>query len=135
MIRSYSELVKLGTFEERFEYLKLSGSVGIATFGHDRYLNQALYCSEKWKKTRRYVIIRDEGCDLGIDSMEIQGKIIIHHMNPISIRDIESGDSSVFDPEFLICTSFRTHNAIHYSDESLLPKDPIIREPGDTKLW
>lgn len=135
MIRSYSELIKLGTFEERFEYLKLSGSVGFETFGHDRYLNQALYCSEKWKRVRREVIIRDEGCDLGVDYMEIPGKIIIHHMNPITIRDIESGNSSIFDPEFLICTSFRTHNAIHYSDESLLPKDPVIREPGDTKLW
>lgn len=135
MIRSYSELIKLGTFEERFEYLKLSGSVGVETFGHDRYLNQALYTSEKWKRVRREVIIRDNGCDLGIDGMEIRGCIYVHHMIPLTVRDIEENNSIIFMPEFLICASFRTHNAIHFGDADLLPKDPVIRKPGDTKLW
>lgn len=135
MIRSYRELRRLRTFEERYFYLQLKGIVGESTFGFDRYLNQILYASDRWLKTRDGVIIRDNGCDLGIDGYEIQGRILVHHMNPITIEDVEEERDIVFDPEFLICTALRTHNAIHYGDVSLLPKLPIERRRNDTCPW
>ena len=135
MIRNYTELSKLQTFEERFNYLKLDGIVGKETFGYDRYLNQILYQWPEWKSVRNKVIIRDNGCDLGIIGHEIQNRIIIHHMNPITVEDIKSRNSIVFDPEYLISTVHRTHNAIHYSDENLLPKNPVERKPNDTCPW
>lgn len=134
-IRTYSELIKLKTLEERFEYLKLDGQIGIATFGYDRYLNQAFYQSEPWKKIRREVIIRDDACDLGVEGFDINYKLTVHHMNPICSEQIEDRDPSLLDPEFLICTSYLTHKAIHFSDSSLLPGLPIERKPGDTTLW
>lgn len=135
-IRTYSELVKLNTFEERFMYLRLDGVVGIDTFGFDRYLNQHFYKTPEWKRTRDIVIMRDNGCDLGIDEEIIFGKIIIHHINPISIDDIKLSKDYILDPEFLICTSLKTHNAIHYSDDSILyNRQPVIRKPNDTIPW
>jgi hypothetical protein len=134
-IRSYRELRRILTFEERFKYLSLKGNVGESTFGFDRYLNQMLYRSREWKRTRYIVIERDQACDLGITGYEIEFQILIHHMNPISIEDIESGNPDIFDPEFLICTTYNTHRAIHFGDESLLPKPPIVRRPNDTTLW
>jgi hypothetical protein len=128
-------LRRILTFEERFKYLSLKGSVGESTFGFDRYLNQNLYRSREWKNTRYIVIERDQACDLGITGYEIEIQILIHHMNPISIEDIESGNPDIFDPEFLICTTYNTHRAIHFGDESLLPKPPIVRRPNDTTLW
>lgn len=133
--KTYSELMKLDTFEERFEYLKLSGEVGLATFGHNRYLNQALYRSPEWRKFRRDIIVRDNGCDLGVEGYDIFGKIYIHHMNPITAEDIRERRSSLMDPDQVICVSGMTHNAIHYSDSSILSIRPIERKPGDTKLW
>lgn len=135
MIRTYSELRRIRTFEERFEYLKLKGSVGRSTFGFDRYVNQQFYTSRQWRQVRQKVIARDEGMDLGVDGYEIYDKIIIHHMNPMSVENIEHGDSDILDPEFLITTTHRTHNAIHYGDSSLLPKVIVDRRPGDTRLW
>lgn len=134
-IRTYSELITLPTFEERFEYLKLGGTVGIETFGFDRYLNQQFYRSKEWKSVRDKVIIRDNGCDLGIEGREIYSRIIIHHMNPISREDIFNNADFLLNPEFLICTIKNTHDAIHYSDENLLIKDPIIRKQNDTCPW
>lgn len=134
-LRRYSELKKLKTFEERFEYLRLAGVVGESTFGFDRYLNQLLYTSSKWKKTREGIIIRDNGCDLGVPGYDLYSKIIIHHMNPLTVRDVEEVLDDIFDPEYLVCVSPRTHNAIHFGDESLLPKGPIERKPYDTCPW
>lgn len=135
-IRTYSELIELPTYEERFAYLKLSGSVGADTFGFDRYLNQKIYQHDpRWKQARDTVIIRDNGMDLGIDGYEIYGKIIVHHMNPITTDDILHDRDWIFDPEFLICTAHITHNAIHYGDEKLLMKAPIERKPNDTCPW
>lgn len=135
-IRTYSELITLPTFEERFEYLKLSGRVGDETFGRDRYLNQLLYQrSEEWKSIRREVILRDNGCDLGCEGYEIYGQIIVHHMNPITIDDVMNLDPKVFDPEFLISTMHRTHNAIHYGNADLLITAPIERRKNDTCPW
>lgn len=134
--RRYSELKKLKTFEEKFEYLKLSGVVGESTFGFDRYLNQDFYNRDpKWKAARSKVIIRDNGCDLGDPDHELYDKLIVHHMNPITEEDILVGSDKVYNPEFLISVSHRTHQAIHYGDKSLLPKDPVTRKAGDTKLW
>lgn len=135
MIKSYSQLKKLKTFKERYEYLKLAGKVGESTFGYDRYLNQLLYNSPRWKKVRREVIIRDEGCDLGHLDYEIKDMIIVHHINPITIEDIENEDENIYNLENLICTTDRTHKAIHYGDERLLPQLPIERRPGDTCPW
>jgi hypothetical protein len=135
MIRTYRELQRLKTFEERFQYLQLRGIVGESTFGYDRYLNQILYTSRRWRGSRDKVIIRDDGCDLGIEDREIQGRIIIHHMNPITIEDIELERDIIFDPEFLISTADLTHKAIHYGDESLLPQMPIERRRNDTCPW
>ena len=134
-IRTYSELSKLKTFKERFTYLRLNGFVGKETFGFDRYLNQVFYKSAKWKSIRDFVIVRDNGCDLGIEGREIYGKIIIHHMNPITIQDIEHESDFLLDPEFLISTVHETHNAIHYGDENLLILAPIERKPNDTCPW
>lgn len=134
-IRRYSELRRLGRFEERFEYLSLKGIVGESTFGFDRWMNQAFYRSREWKDARSFVIARDNGCDLGVVGYEIAFDLVVHHMNPMTPDDILHGDYSIIDPEFLITTSLRTHNAIHYGDESLLPRGPIVRQPGDTKLW
>lgn len=135
-IRTYSELITLPTYEERFNYLKLSGRVGIETFGFDRYLNQKVYQRDpRWKKARDVVIIRDNGCDLGIEGREIYGKIIVHHMNPITTEDILRDRDWIYDPEFLICTVHNTHNAIHYGDENLLIKAPVARTPNDTCPW
>ena len=133
--RTYSELSKIETYEGRFEYLKLGGLVGKETFGFDRYLNQILYQSPRWKRSRDIVLIRDDGCDLGFPGYEIHGKILVHHMNPITIEDIELGRDEVFDPEFLISTALMTHNAIHYGDESLLVTAPIVRTRNDTCPW
>lgn len=135
MIRTYSELSKLQTFEERYAYLKLSGTVGTETFGYDRYLNQIFYRSQEWKSIRDKVIIRDEGCDLGVDGYEIHGRIYIHHMNPIMLKDIENKTEFLLDPEYLITTTLATHNAIHYGDESLLPLVPKERTANDTCPW
>ena len=135
MIRTYSELIQLPTFEERFEYLRLDGSVGQATFGYDRYLNQILYNSPEWKRFRRDIIIRDNGCDLTYEGYEIRGRIIIHHINTISIEDIVNRNSMVFDPENVITTTHNTHNAIHYGDKELLVTVPIERSANDTCLW
>lgn len=134
-IRCYSELSKLSTFEERFEYLRLDGKVGESTFGFDRYLNQMLYRSQRWKHIRDQVIIRDNGCDLGIEGREIQGRIIIHHMNPIAVKDIESESEFLLNPEYLITTIHNTHNAIHFGNENLLLKNPITRTKNDTCPW
>jgi hypothetical protein len=135
MIRTYRELSRLRSFEERYKYLRLSGIVGESTFGFDRYLNQMLYRSSQWRKSRDNVIIRDNGCDLGVEDYAIQGRIIIHHMNPITLEDIELERDIVFDPELLISTSHATHNAIHYGDESLLQSAPIERRKNDTCPW
>ena len=134
-IRTYSELITLPTFKERYEYLKLNGRVGEETFGFDRYLNQAFYKSEEWRAVRDYVIVRDNGCDLGIDGHEIFGKILIHHMNPISKRDILDRSDLLLNPEYLICTIKNTHDAIHFGDENLLIVDPIERRKNDTCPW
>ena len=134
-IKTYSELIQLPTFEERFQYLKLSGAVGKETFGFDRYLNQNFYRSAAWKRVRDQVIVRDNGCDLGIDDRIIYGKILIHHMNPINDRDILDLTDILLNPEYLICVSHLTHNAIHYSDESLLPSERIVRFKNDTCPW
>lgn len=135
--KSYTEMRDLGleTLEERFRYLKLGGSVGESTFGYDRHLNQAFYRSREWRHLRKYVIDRDEGCDLGVPGYEIHTRLMIHHMNPISVEQIVNGDPDVFDPEFLITTTHNTHNAIHYGDERQLPRPLVPRRPGDTKLW
>ena len=135
MFKSYSELIHFSTFKDRFEYLKLNGTVGVETFGYDRYLNQALYGSYEWRKFRRDIIARDKGCDLGVDGFDIKSRLIVHHINPITLDQIEARDSMIFDPNNVICVSHNTHEAIHYGDESLLPKDPIMRFSGDTKLW
>lgn len=135
MIRCYSDLIQLETFKERYYYLKLHGKVGEDTFGFDRYINQSLYKSNKWKRTRSQVIIRDNGCDLGIEGHEIDKYIVIHHMNPLTLEDIEEERDVVFNPEYLISCSSRTHKAIHFGDENLLPKDFVERRPNDTCLW
>lgn len=134
-IRTYSELITLPTFEERFEYLRLDGEIGLQTFGFDRYMNQIFYQSYQWKRIRDEVIIRDNGCDLGIEGFEINKRIMIHHMNSISIDDIEKQSDFLLNPEFLICTSHNTHNAIHYGDEKLLITTPIERTKNDTCPW
>lgn len=136
MIRSYSELVKLNTFEERFQYLRLNGQVGKDTFGFDRIFNQKFYRSYEWRRLRDQIIVRDNGCDLGVTGHEIYGqRILIHHLNPISLKDIEDGSDLLLNPEYLITTIHSTHNAIHYGDESLLPTSPIERKPNDTCPW
>ena len=134
-IRTYSQLIHIPTFEERFEYLRLNGQVGADTFGFDRYLNQVFYRSDRWKKVRDHVIIRDNACDLACEGHDIQSRILIHHMNPLTIEDIMNETDYLMDPEFLISTMLRTHNAIHYGDKSLLPSTPMDRRPTDTCPW
>lgn len=134
-IRTYSDLRRLNTFEDRFRYLSLRGSVGVATFGFDRYINQQFYTSREWRLIRSHVISRDIGCDLGVEGYEIYNKLYIHHMNPMTSDDIVHCDERILDPEFLITTTHQTHNAIHYGDERQLPRQLVKRKPGDTKLW
>lgn len=134
-IRTYSELIQLPTFEERFRYLKLDGLVGKDTFGFDRYLNQEFYRSKEWKEVRDFVIVRDNGCDLGMDGYEIVGRIYIHHMNPITVNDIVHSSDFLLNPDYLICVSHNTHNAVHYGDEDLLVTAPVERRKNDTCPW
>lgn len=136
-IRTYSELITIPTFKDRFKYLQLNGQVGDSTFGFDRYLNQKFYRLREWKEIRNYVILRDAGCDLGVPGREIPNgvRIIIHHMNPMISKDIVHKEDWILDPEYLICTMKRTHDAIHYGDESLLYEDPVERFSGDTCPW
>lgn len=136
MILSYSELITLPTFEERYRYLRKSGIVGEETFGSHRHLNQILYRSPEWRQVRNNVIVRDNGCDLGMEGYEIRDRVYIHHINPITLDDILNRTPALFDMDNLICVSFNTHQAIHYGDESLLPIISFTeRTPGDTKLW
>ena len=134
-IKTYSELITIPTFEERFEYLQLKGSVGKDTFGYDRYLNQVLYRSPEWKRLRNQIIIRDGGCDLACDGYDIYDKVLIHHLNPITVEDVLARSRKVFDPDNLVCVSHSTHNAIHYGDVDLLVTGPIIRTKNDTCPW
>lgn len=134
-IKRYVELKKLVSFEDRFDYLRLEGRIGEQTFGFERYLNQILYRSRRWRQVRDIVIIRDDGCDLGCSDYPINGIVVVHHLNPISLDDIEDDNPDIFDPDFLITTSITTHRAIHYSDESLLPKPLVLRYSGDTIPW
>lgn len=135
MLRTYSELITLPTFKERFQYLQLSGSVGVDTFGYDRYLNQLFYRSPEWKQLRHEIIVRDNGCDLAMDGYDIYGRILIHHLNPLGKEDILNRSDYLLNPEFLVCTTHKTHNAIHYGDESLLVMEPIVRSRNDTCPW
>ena len=134
-MKTYEHLIKLPTFEDRFDYLKLDGKIGEDTFGFDRYVNQRFYKSVEWKNIRNYIIVRDMGCDLAIENREIQGRVLIHHMNPISVTDITNRTDILLNPNYLICVSKRTHNAIHYSDKSILFTGFIERKPGDTCPW
>lgn len=136
MIRTYSELSQMASFKDRFEYLRLDGAVGTETFGFDRYINQQFYRSQEWKRIRNEIIVRDNGCDLGIEGFEIYGRIYIHHMNPIMLKDIVHQTDFLLNPEYLICTTHQTHNAIHYGDESLLSTlEPVQRTKNDTCPW
>lgn len=135
IIRTYSELITLPTFEERYQYLRLDGRVGQETFGFDRWLNQKFYKDSEWLRIRDFVIVRDNGCDLGIEGREIHSRILIHHMNPITTEDIVKRSKYLLDPEYLVCTVKRTHDAIHYGDESLLILNPIERTKNDTCPW
>lgn len=135
MIRTYSELRRLETLEDRFKYLSLRGVVGDTTFGYDRWINQKFYTSRQWRNMRSHVIARDVGRDLGVEGYEIHDRIYIHHMNPMTVDQIQDADPSILDPEFLICVTLKTHNAIHYGDDRLLPKPLVERSPGDTMLW
>lgn len=135
MIRTFTELSKLQTFEERFQYLQLNGLVGKETFGFDRFINQDFYKSSEWKSVRDLVILRDNGCDLGAEGYDIYGKIFIHHMNPVKPKDIQTKSELLLNPEYLITTTHATHNAIHYGDETLLPKVPVERSRNDTCPW
>lgn len=133
--RHYRELLRLDTFEQRYEYLRLEGQVGEPTFGYDRWMNQQFYKSREWRQLRQFVIVRDDGCDLGMEGREISERPIIHHMNPMTAADLSQSDPDILNPDYLITTCHQTHNAIHYGDESLLPRIFVDRSPGDTKLW
>lgn len=135
MIRTFTQLQRLETFEERYRYLRLRGDVGGTTFGYDRWINQKFYASSEWKRVRNEVIVRDNGCDLAMPGHDIFDRVYIHHMNPITLDQVEHGDYAILNPEFLISTTHQTHNAIHYGDEHALPKPFVERRPGDTKLW
>lgn len=132
---SYSEMIKLPSFVDRFEYLVLSGSVGHSTFGYSRYLNQAFYTSKEWKYTRRRVIIRDNGWDLAVEGYDIYNRLYVHHINPITLQDIEERNPMIFDMDNLVCCSFNTHQAIHFGDLTMIAQDPIERHPNDTCPW
>ena len=134
LTRTYSELIKFDNFADRFNYLKLGGFVGEETFGYDRWLNQVLYHSDEWHRTRNFVIVRDNGCDLGIPGLEVRSHLIVHHMNPLTKLDVLEHSDDIFNPEYLICTCMNTHNAIHYG-EDLTSKMWKAREAGDTRLW
>lgn len=134
-IRCYTELRRLDTFEDRFHYLDLKGALGERTFGFDRWVNQHFYRSPEWKSVRNQVIVRDHGCDLGVIGYEIHSGLLVHHMNPMTLEDLEDGEDWIINPEFLITTTLQTHNAIHYGDDSRLPRGPVVRERGDTRLW
>lgn len=135
MIRTYSEMLHSRDFESRFAYLSLRGTVGAPTFGSERYVNQKFYRSNEWQNIRNHVIARDLGMDLAVEGHEIHDRIIIHHMNPMTANDIAYGAAVILDPEYLITTTHRTHNAIHYGDSSLLVQPLVERRPGDTQLW
>lgn len=135
IVKTYSELIRLEKYMDRYQYLMLSGRVGQETFGYERFLNQSLYKSYEWRSVRDEVIVRDHGCDLGMEGYEIYGSIIVHHMNPITMDDIQNRNEDIFNPEYLVSTSFSTHNAIHYGDEKLLITEPIIRTKNDTCPW
>lgn len=135
MNRRYSELITLATPEERFDYLRLNGKVGEETFGYQRHLNQGLYSSTEWKRFRRDIIVRDNGCDMALEDNDIGGMIIVHHINPITAEDVETNSYKIWDPENVVCVSDMTHKAIHYGDKNLLPAKLNVRKPGDTKLW
>ena len=135
MNRTYRECIQLPTFQERYRYLQIGGRVGKETFGFDRYLNQMLYRTPEWKRFRRDMIVRDNGCDLGCEGYEIYGNILVHHINPITVDDVVNRASCIFDPNNAICTSLNTHNAIHYGDETLLITEPVVRKPNDTCPW
>lgn len=135
MNKTYSELIKIPTFLERYKYLRIGGRVGVETFGYDRYLNQILYRTGEWKRFRRDIILRDNGCDLGCEGYDIFEKVLVHHINPITVEDVLRRDPMIFDSENVICTSLNTHNAIHYGDESLLITEPIVRTKYDTCPW
>lgn len=135
MIRTYSELCQIPSYKERFEYLKLDGVVGKATFGSKRYLNQKFYTSDEWKRVRDIVIVRDLGCDLGFPGYDIYGQIQVHHMNPMIVEDVIGHSSEILNPEFLICTSYQTHKAIHYGTEEMLVLPPVERTKNDTCPW
>ena len=134
-IRTYSELMEIDNYIDRFRYLALRAGVGVSTFGYDRYINQKFYTSHQWRHLRHHIIIRDNGCDLGVAGYEIHDRLTIHHLNPMTVNNLMQGDEEILDPEFLITTTHSTHNAIHYGDEKLLPRLPVARRPGDTKLW
>ena len=134
-MRTYSEFSRLATFEDRFAYLKLGGAVGRETFGFDRYLNQDFYRSREWRNVRNAVIARDYGRDLGVEGHEIHDRVYVHHMTPMTPDDIKHSNADILNPEYLVCVSLLTHNAVHYGDESLLPKKHVDRRPGDTLLW
>ena len=133
--KTYSQLRSLPTFLERYRYLKLSGAVGYETFGVDRYLNQNFYRSQAWLSVRDEVIVRDMGCDLGVEGYDIHSRLVVHHMNPVTLEDLMSGDPDVLNPEYLITTTHNTHMAIHYGDETLLPQPHVERRPNDTIPW
>lgn len=135
MPRSYSELSRIPNYLDRFGYLKIGGGVGRETFGFDRIYNQQFYSSYEWRRVREAVLVRDNGCDMGVPGFEIHGKILVHHMNPVTLNDLQHKNEDLLDPEYLICVSHKTHNAIHYGAEDLLPILPPERFPGDTKLW
>lgn len=135
IFRKYSELRRLKTFEERYDYLRLGGVVGASTFGFDRYINQDFYRSTEWRRVRDEVIVRDNGCDLGVEGYDIHGNLLVHHMNPMTADDVMHNEDWILDPQYLITTTNNTHNAIHYGDQSLLLKPFVPRAPGDTKLW
>lgn len=134
-IKTYTELEQLDTFEDRFKYLALYGDVGRATFGFDRHINQKFYTSKEWRQIRHHIIARDIGCDLGVDGYEIHGQLVVHHINPLRVNNIVHSDPGILDPEFLITTTMRTHNAIHFGDERQLSRPITKRWHGDTKLW
>ena len=134
-IKTYSELILLPTFEERFKYLQLNGRVGDDTFGFDRYINQKFYRSADWKRIRDQIIIRDNGCDLALEGYEIYGRILIHHINPITVKDVELSTEYLMNPEYLVCVTHNTHNAIHYGDEKQIITGPIVRTKNDTCPW